>query len=64
MERLPPTNIRLTTEEETKVAATQQLLCEKLGGMRVTKSHAIHVLIAKGYEAIKAEMGGKKAVAP
>ncbi len=60
MVRQPPTNIRLTAEEEARVEATQLMLAQKFGGMSVTKSHAIHALIAKGYEALSKELGSKK----
>ena len=55
-----PTNIRLTSEEEVRVETVRLLLVRKLGGMNVTKSHAIHALIAKGYEALSVELEGKK----
>ena len=54
-----PTHIWLKAEEHEKLDAIQVALSKKLGGTVISKSQAIHVLIAKGYEAMAKELGLK-----
>lgn len=53
----PPTHLRLKAEEETRVEQVRAALSRRMGGAPITKSHAMHVMLAKGYEALTSELG-------
>jgi len=52
-----PAHIRLTPEEEARIEQVQTALAKKMGGAPITKSHAMHVMLAKGYETLVKELG-------
>lgn len=51
-----PAHIRLTPEEEARIEEIRVSLSKKMGGAPITKSHAMHIMLAKGYEALKQEL--------
>jgi hypothetical protein len=53
------THLRLKVEEVERIERLQAALSKKMGGASISKAHVLHVLIAKGYEALAAELGIK-----
>jgi len=54
-----PTHLRLKPEEEERIEQAREALSRKMGGAPITKSHTMHVMLAKGYEALAKELGFK-----
>jgi hypothetical protein len=54
----PPghTNIRLTPEEVARVEQVREALSAQMGKIPITKSHAMHAMLAKGYETLVADL--------
>lgn len=55
-----PAHIRLNSEEEERIECVRAVLSQKLSGVPVTKTQAMHALIARGYEVLAKELGLKK----
>lgn len=55
-----PAHIRLTSEEESRIEQIQNALIQKMSGAPITKSHVMHVMLAKGYETLAKELGLSK----
>jgi hypothetical protein len=49
--------LRLKAEEEERIERVRVALSKRMGGVSITKSHAMHVMLAKGYEALLKELG-------
>ena len=59
MKRAAPGHIRLKTEEEERIEKVREALSRKMAGAPITKSHAMHVMLAKGFEVLTKELGIK-----
>jgi hypothetical protein len=59
VKQVPPAMLRLKAEEEERIERVRVALSKKMGGVSITKSHAMHVMLAKGYEALSKELGLK-----
>lgn len=57
MKQPAPTHIRLKPEEEARIEKVRASLSLRMGGAPITKSHAMHVMLAKGFVALAREMG-------
>ncbi len=51
-----PAHIRLTPEEEARIEEVREALSRKMGEAPITKAHAMHVMLAKGYEVLVREL--------
>lgn len=56
-----PAHLRLRPEEEEQIERVRAALSQKLSGAPVTKSQAMHVMLAKGYEVFFVELGLERA---
>ena len=54
-----PAHIRLNPEEE-RTERVREAFAQRLSGAPVTKTQAMHALLAKGYEVLAKELGLKK----
>ena len=59
MKRVAPGHIRLKPEEEERIEKVRDALSKKMAGAPITKSHAMHVMLAKGYGVLTKELGIK-----
>ena len=55
----PTTHLRLKPEEELRIEKIRLALAQRSGDAPTTKSHALHVIIAKGCETLAKELGFK-----
>lgn len=60
MKQSAPTHIRLRSDEDERVERVRAAISKKMGGAMITKAHAMHVMLAKGYEALAPELGLKR----
>ena len=56
MKRESPIPLRLKPEEKARVEQIRLALERQAGGAPLTKSHAMHVMLAKGYEVLVREL--------
>jgi hypothetical protein len=59
MRREDPVHLRLKPEEMARVERVREALEREAGGAPITRSHAMHVMLAKGYEALQLRLGVK-----
>lgn len=59
MRRVSPGHIRLKPEEEDRIEKVRDALSRNMAGAPITKSHAMHVMLAKGFEVLTKELGIK-----
>ncbi len=53
----PPTHLRLSPEEKEWIGKVREAMEKRSFMVRITRSAAMHAMLAKGYEALIKELG-------